>query len=292
MVKDLEANNNNISLIMINNTDVKQELDHGKNNKRRNKSKVNSIIKNINNKSSSQIKLKSNNNNDKTTNKNNLIESELNVLKFQEAIKKDKRSCFEFYFSLIKTRHLLISIFFSNTGYNITEIKICLFFFTFALDFVFNSLFFTDETMHKIYEDEGIFNFIYNLPIILYSTIISGIISFIIKKLALSEESIFEIKNEKKDKIKTKVEKVKKNLVIKFVIFFIISFILLFSFWIYIGCFCSVYINTQIYLFKDTVISFSLSLIIPFVKNFIPCILRYIALKEQGIIYKLSQLLQ
>ena len=32
--------------------------------------------------------------------------------------------------------------------------------------------------MHKIIEDEGIFNFVYNLPITIYSTIISFVINF------------------------------------------------------------------------------------------------------------------
>ena len=76
-------------------------------------------------------------------------------------------------------------------------IQICLLFFTFSLNYVINVFFFTDETMHKIVEDEGVFNFIYNLPITIYSTIISFVISFIIKKLALSENTILEIRKEK-----------------------------------------------------------------------------------------------
>ena len=48
------------------------------------------------------------------------------------------------------------------------SIKICLLFFNFALNFTINALFFTDETMHKIIEDEGIFNFVYNLPITIF----------------------------------------------------------------------------------------------------------------------------
>ena len=77
------------------------------------------------------------------------------------------------------------------------SIKICLLFFNFALNFTINALFFTDETMHKIIEDEGIFNFFYNLPITIYSTIISFIINFIIKKLSLSQKSILEIRKKK-----------------------------------------------------------------------------------------------
>ena len=125
-------------------------------------------------------------------------DTELNILNFSLAKKNDKRTYIQLYISNIKTRHPLISAFLPNNDYNPIAIKISLLFFTFALNLFVNSLFFTDGTMHKIVEDEGIFNFVYNLPKILYSTILSGIIDFIISKLALSEESVLEIKKEKK----------------------------------------------------------------------------------------------
>ena len=42
-----------------------------------------------------------------------------------------------------------------------------LFFFSFCLDLENNALFFTGDTTHKIYEDKGQFNFLYQLPQIL-----------------------------------------------------------------------------------------------------------------------------
>ena len=74
--------------------------------------------------------------------------------------------------------------------------KICLFFFSFALYYAVNALFFNDKTMHKIYEDEGIFNFIYFIPQIIYSVIISSIINILIKELSLSEKNILKIRHE------------------------------------------------------------------------------------------------
>ena len=53
--------------------------------------------------------------------------------------------------------------------------------------------------MHKIYIDQGMFNFIYQIPKILFSTIISSSINIIIKLLSLIERNILEIKNEKKN---------------------------------------------------------------------------------------------
>ncbi len=52
--------------------------------------------------------------------------------------------------------------------------------------------------MHKIYEDQGDYNFIFQIPQILYSTLISSAIGIIIKTLSLSQTNIIEMKTEKK----------------------------------------------------------------------------------------------
>ena len=115
----------------------------------------------------------------------------------------------------------------------------------------------------------------------------------IIKRLAISENAIIELKNEKNLENKQDFEKIKKSLTIKFILFFVISFILLMVFWFYLCCFCAVYTNTQIYLVKDTLISFAFSLIIPFFKYLLVCFIRKESLDKPGqCLYKISQLLQ
>ena len=64
-----------------------------------------------------------------------------------------------------------------------------------AFFFEINALFFNDDTMHKIYQDEGSFDFSYQLPSILYSTLISNFISIFIKILALTEDDILKFKS-------------------------------------------------------------------------------------------------
>jgi len=276
------------------------------NNQMKKKKKKNNIIKNknliYNNTSSNDFKSQKNKsnlnlqNNKKNQNTNNIkySDTELNIYEYSIAQKNDKRGYIQCYISLIKTRHPLISSFIPNNDYNSMSIKICLFFFSFALNFFINSLFFTDETMHKIIEDEGVFNFIYNLPKSIYSTIISFVINFIIKKLALSENSILSIRRKKNLKdMEQSAKKIKTNLTIKFVLFFIISLILLSIFWFYIGCFCVVYTNTQIYLIKETLISFAFSLIMPFLIYIFACIIRMKSLNKPGeCLYNISQSLQ
>ena len=144
-----------------------------------------------------------------------------------------------------------------------------------------NTFFFVDSTIHKIYEDSGAFNFIYQLPKIIYSTIISFIINAIISALSLSENNILEIKHEKKGNIEQKAKKIKKKLKIKFILYFSISFLLLVAFWFYLSCFCVVYPNSQMHLIKDALISFGLSLIYPLLIKLVPGLFRIPSLKSK-----------
>ena len=150
--------------------------------------------------------------------------------------------------------------------------------------------------MHKIYEDNGEFNFIYQLPTMLYSSIIPSIINILLKHLSLSEKSILEIKRKNNmKKMMIIIKKIKKCLTIKFIIFFILNFMLLFFFWYFITCFCAVYYNTQMILIKDTIFAFSFSLTYSFIIYLIPGIFRIPSLRttknDKECIYKIGYMI-
>ena len=149
--------------------------------------------------------------------------------------------------------------------------------------------------MHQIYEDQGSFNFIYQLPKIIYSTIISVILNLILKLLSLTENAILDFKSLKdKENLEIKVVNLHKKIKIKILLYFIISSILLLFFWYYIGVFCAVYKNTQIHLITDTIISFLLSICYPFAINLIPGLLRIpsLAKQENKVMYNISKIIQ
>ena len=167
---------------------------------------------------------------------------EINNLEYKSALKTDKRTYIQYYISLLRTKHILLFSFFYNGDYNAQAIKKFLFFFIIIINFTGNTLFFNDSTMHKIYLDQGKFNFIYQIPKILLSSLITGIITTISKMTALSEEKIILLKNEKDLKIlEDKKMEMYKIFGIKYVIFFIASFILFFIFGYYVSIFCVVY---------------------------------------------------
>ena len=142
----------------------------------------------------------------------------MNSLDYEKASEIDKRTFLQYYWSLIKKKQIILFTFLPINDFNLLYMKICLFIFSFSLSITVNGLFFTDETMHKIYKDKGIFNLLYQLPKIIYSTIISSIINNIIKNFGLSESDIIKLRKKKinKNEIQKSIEETIKCLKIKF----------------------------------------------------------------------------
>jgi len=273
-----------------------------------NKSYSKNELKNLNNfsnlKHEKKLDISALNNKNNTNNKNNnntkqnsvfsYNDFELNNMVYENALKYDNRSYFEYYISLLKTKHLILFTFFLYNDYNSIIIKLCLFFFSFSVFYAINALFFNDSILHEIYEEGGKFNFIFQLPQMIYSSLITYMISSLIKYLSLSEKNILGLKYSKNiNELNIKIQKLYKLLKIKFISFFIISLLFLILFWYYLGCFCAVYKNTQMYLLKDTSISLGISLLYPLGFNLFPGLFRIPALhdnhKNKEFLYKFSK---
>ena len=277
----------------------------------------NTNINSSNSKSFSKLKLKIKDNNSyensksiKKNKKNNIQEFknkikkinmldfndfELNSMKYILALEIDKRTYFEYYLSLLKTKHPISFSFFPVEDYNIKIIKICLFLLSFSLYYSFNTIFFDFTIIHEIYEKNGSYDFLSFLPIILYSFIITYIIIIFIKFFILPERDILKIKNETIIKIANKkAPGIQRCIIIKNISYLIISIILLIFFWYYLSSFGAVYQNSQVHLIKNTFISFAISLLFPLFINLIPGIFRSLSLnaKNREFIYKISQIIQ
>ena len=225
-----------------------------------------------------------------------LNDQEINCLEYKQAVNIDKRTYFQFYLALLKRKQLLLFAFYPNNDYNINELKISLLLLSFSLYFTINGFFFSDKTMHKIYKDKSSYNIIYQIPIMIYSTLISSFLNIILRQLSLSENNILSIAQAKNYKNAVKQSKITlKCLRIKFSLFFILRIIILLFCWYYICCFCAVYINTQIALVSDTFISYGLSMIYPFGLNLLPGVFRIPALraknKDKLCLYKFSNII-
>ena len=227
--------------------------------------------------------------------KNLFTDQELNRLDYNKALLYDKRTYSQYYFSLLKRKQLLLFTFLPVLDYNLQYIKIILFLISFSLYFSVNGFFFSDKTIHSIYENKGLANYLNQIASILYSSIIPSVINSILRLLSLSENDFYLMKQQKDGKNLIKIAKeIEICIKIKFTIFFIICYLLLFFFWYFISCFCGVYKNTQIVLITDTFISFGTSMIYPFGLSLLPGIFRIQALraknKDKKCLFQISSL--
>ena len=210
---------------------------------------------------------------------------ELYNLEYEEAKEHDKRSFLKVFISQIKANFLPIFTFFMKDDYNSTEIVICLFLFGLSLDFAIRALFFTDSTMHKIYKDKGKYNFLYQIPKIIYPILIAFILKLILKCIVNYENRITKLLKEEKAKnmenfnVKEEINKLLLSLKRTFTIFFILMMIFILLFWYYSSSFCAVFQNTQIPLIKDTYIGYATSLSITLIITLVICFLRVIFLR-------------
>ena len=169
-----------------------------------------------------------------------------------------------------------------------------LFLLSFSIYFTINGFFLNNIILNKIHIENGVFIFIDQISVIAYSTIVSGFIIMLLKILFSFESNILTLKKEKyiKKTIK-KSQYIKKVITIKIIIFIIINYIFLLFFWYYISCFCAVLMNYQMILIINTLITFGVSMVYPFILFLIPGFLRIPALraKNNKCLYKISRLL-
>ena len=151
--------------------------------------------------------------------------------------------------------------------------------------------------MHKIYVDKGKYQLLYQLPQIVYSSLISSVLNTLLNLFALTEENIIALKNNKtKTNLNERKRDLDKKFNIKIISFFIISTIILFFCWYYLAMFCAIYSNTQIHLLSDTLISFGISLIYPFGIYLLPGFFRIPSLSnsknKRNYLYNISKIIQ
>ena len=221
---------------------------------------------------------------------------EINMLTYAEAIKIDKRGCFQLYFSFLKTRQLLIYIF--TNDYNSFIVKVCFILFVFGVCLGINTFFFTDKVIHSYYEKKEkrklINSVLSHLSSIIISTIISSIIKSIMLILTLTDIDVIDIKETSTISREEKANRALIKVTSKSTLFFIINFVVMALCWIYVGSFSIVFTNTQMYLLTNALTTFACVIFMPIFYCFIPAALRKCALsgKNNEFLYKFSQFLE
>ena len=226
-----------------------------------------------------------------------LDDFEINELEYNEAIELDKRQFHQIYWSILKRQHLILFTFFSWNDHNLWYIKFARFFFLICTDMAMNVFFFSDDSMHKIYLNYGKYDFIQQIPQIIYSTAISQLLELILCYLSLTDKHFYQIKDIKENKLNANnIFKILKCINYKLISFCIFTLILFAFYWYTVSTFCAVYQNTQNIFIKDSFSSFLTGLLYPFVLYLFPSLLRIIAIRDDKkkrlkFIYKLSDII-
>lgn len=259
--------------------------------------KINNKNVNSNTKLKNKVSINSKNKNNKENNqKKNLDEYQMVELDYKSALKYDKRSFWKTYITYIKREHSFIFTFFVYSDLNLPYIKVSRFIFLLASDMAMNVFFFSDESMHKLFISYGEYDFVQQIPQILYSTIVSQILEIFLCYLSLTDKHIYQLKEiDEITENRKKVLFILRCIKIKLVGFYIFTIIFFGIFWYTVSAFCAVYENTQIPFIKDSVFSLLLSIIIPFFMYFFPTSFRRCALKSKKrnleCLYKFSEII-
>ena len=209
---------------------------------------------------------------------------ELNNLLYKDALIHDKRTLTKLYTDKLRKQQIIMFTFFAANDFNLIYMKIAKFIFDICGYLAMNVLFFFDESMHKIYLNYGKYDFIQQIPQILYSSVLSLFIDFIALYLIVTQKQIYEIikLRESDDKEnKMKIDHYYNVIRIKYILFFIFTFLIFVFYWYFIASFCAVYENTQIIFLKDFISSFITGMIYPFIISLVLSIFKKISLNDR-----------
>ena len=201
----------------------------------------------------------------------------INELPFTQAIYKDKRSFFRTFMSIVFQKLELIDLIFGE--HNIRIILLHQYILSLLIDFLFNTLLYSDDIVSQKYHNNGKLDYIVNITLSILSNVITFIICNWLNFSKGAEERLEQILQIKKEfYFLYAMNKYIKILKIRMAFYFIIEiFFGCFSFY-YNVIFCIVYRNSQISLLFNYLLSLLESLINSVIISFIVVITRKIGI--------------
>ena len=217
---------------------------------------------------------------------------------YDEAIRLDKRTFFQYFWEKIKSTQFFLDIFLINEPLKPKPIKILLFLIKIDLYFLINGLFINEDYISEIYhskDNESIFSFIKRTNNnLFYISTISAFSGYLINCFFFEEKKIKNIfMREKKNQFNIKreifllIHKIKSG----YFTFFIISYIITIFSWYFISCFNNVYPYTKKEWIISSIFIFLAIQIFYLFLTFFETILRYISFKiKSEKLFKVSQI--
>ena len=213
--------------------------------------------------------------------KNIYDDYELNHMEYKEALKEDKRSFWQIYWSILKRDQLILFGFASWNDYNLYYVKIVRFLFTILTLMAMNGFLYADKSIHYLYINGVKYNFGKQILQIVLSIIITHVMEILLCFLSLTDRHIYEIKGlPKTEATANRIFEILRKMKIKLILFYIMVVLISLFYWYFISAFCAVYHNTQGLYIVDCVISFIFFSIDPFIIYALVTLLRVLSFKK------------
>ena len=230
---------------------------------------------------------------------NEYLEPSLNIMDFEDALKKDKRKFCLSVWELIKDNQMIANALFIKDYLNPRSIKIMMLALNLFLYFIINGLFFNEDYISQVYhieKEESFFDFFpRSIQRIIYTSIVTIFINIFVECFIIDEDKlkrIFLREKENELNLKYEVTLLLKNMSKRLLAFIIVTFIVYLFFLFYLVCFNYVYFYSQIEWIKSSVTIIIIMQFLSILSNIFQASLRSMSFYfKSEKIYKMSKLL-
>ena len=226
------------------------------------------------------------------------LNTEIDDMEYDDAVKKDQREFCTFFRDRLKSHQIILNTFFYEEPLKPKSIKLLLFVLDIDLYLFVNGLFFNEEYISQIYyleEDTFYDSFMRLIGNFFYSVLVGIIVNYIISCIFIDEKEIKGILKREKDNLlilKYEIVQVVKDIRNRCMYFIILSFIITLFTWFHICCFNFVYPHMQGEWLTFSIIIIILMQVYSALVCLLETILRFLSFKMKSErIYKISLML-
>ena len=228
------------------------------------------------------------------------LSTQLNEMRFNDALVNDKRLFFDYFCDKLKRKLLILEILLIDDPIKPKTLKVLFLILNIEVCFVINAMFINENYVSKLFRSTTKDNFFSFLPRsinrCIYSIAVSLIISYIIGCLFIEErrlKSIFRYEHNNVYAIKYEINSVMKEMKWRNNIFIIITAVISLFSWYYISCFNNIYPHMKIEWIKSSVFIMLILNFILIIARIQEALLRFISFEiKSEKLYKASQWLR
>ena len=227
---------------------------------------------------------------------NEYLKTEPDNMDYDDAIKKDKRAFFQYFYDKLKKNQIILNTFYIKDPLRPRTLKILLFVLDIDLYLFINGLFFTEDyisQMFRISDDEGFLSFIERfMGRFFYITLVGIIVNYIIECFFIDEIKIKGILRREKESfviLKYEMSQIIKNISKRNNLFILFSLVISIFILYYVFCFNNIYPSMKGEWIKSSIIIIFTMQGLSILQCLLETIIRFISFKcKSEKIYKIS----